>query len=197
MEPRTRRISALATAAALGIPAATAALPSLGVAGGLVATAAIIVGGIAGFLMMVPETVPAQSPRQRLNPDVRASLDTLFAACDEIGRSEIEAALRHSAQTLLLIANDASATVADMSFVILNMESLVGIAEAWKKTETSILDRASGDTLASFTITTIADVTRNSRVRHEVMRKRSRDSLQIELAVTRRITEEDRKGMQP
>jgi hypothetical protein len=84
-----------------------------------------------------------------------------------------------------------------MSFVILNMESLVGIAEAWKKTETSILDRASGDTLASFTITTIADVTRNGRVRHEVMRKRSRDSLQIELAVTRRITEEDRKGMQP
>lgn len=197
MKPRTRRISALATAAALGIPAATAAVPALGIAGGLIASVAIAAGGIAGFLMMVPETVAAQSPRQRLNPDVRASLDTLFAACDGVVCSEVEAALRHSAQSLLLIANDASATVADMSFVILNMESLVSIAEAWKKTETAIADPDSGDTLATFTISTIADVTRNARLRYEVMRKQSRDSLQIELAVTRRIIDEDRKGMQP
>lgn len=197
MKPRTRRISALATAAALGIPAATAAVPALGIAGGLIASVAIAAGGIAGFLMMVPETMASQSPRQRLNPDVRASLDTLFAACDGVVRSEVEAALRHSAQSLLLIANDASATVADMSFVILNMESLVGIAEAWKKTETAIIDPDSGDTLAAFTISTIADVTRNARLRYEELRKRSRDSLQIELAVTRRIIDEDRKGMQP
>lgn len=197
MKARTRRISAIATAAALGIPAATAAVPALGIVGGLIATAAIAAGGIAGFLMMVPETVPAQSPRQRLNPDVRTSLDTLFASCDEIERSEVEAALRHSAQTLLLIANDASATVADMSFVILNMESLVGIAEAWRRTEASIADPASGDTLATFAISTISDVTRNGRLRYVALRKQSRDSLEVELAVTRRIVDEDRKGMQP
>lgn len=197
MEPRTRRISALATAAVLGMPAATAAVPALGIVGGLVASVAIAAGGLAGFLMMVPETVSAQSPRQRLNPDVRTSFDTLSTACDDIVRPEVEAALRHSAQALLLIANDSSATVADMSFVILNMESLVGIAEAWQRTENSISDPASGDTLASFTTTTIADVTRNARLRYEVLRKQSRDSLQVELAVTRRIVDEDRKGMQP
>lgn len=197
MEPRTRRISALATAAVLGLPAATAAVPALGIVGGMVASVAIAAGGIAGFLMMVPETMPAQSPRQRLNPDVRASFDVLVATFDKIERTEVKASLRHSAQTLLQITNNSYATVADMSFVILNMESLVGIAEAWQKTEALVADPASGDTLASFTITTIADVTRNAHLRHDMLRKQSRDSLQVELAVTRRIIDEDRKGMQP
>lgn len=196
MKASPRRISAIATAAALGIPAATAAVPAFGIAGGLIASVAIAAGGIAGFLMMVPETQPTLTPQKRLNPDVRASLDTLFAACDQIRRTEVEAALRHAAQALLLIANDASATVADMSFVILNMESLVGIAEAWKRTEATVDEPGSVDTLVSFTITTIADVTRNARLRQEPLRKRSRDSLQVELAVTRRIIDQDRKGMQ-
>jgi hypothetical protein len=197
MEPRTRRISAVATAAALGIPAATAAVPALGIVGGLIATAAIAAGSVAGFFMMVPETPAVMSPRQRLNPDVKASFETLYLACDGIRRTEIEAALRHSAQAMLLIANEASATVADISFVILNMESLLGIAEAWKKTESSDDPQMSDELLVTYTINTIIDVTRNARQRRDGMAKRSKDSLQIELAVTRRITEEDRKGMQP
>jgi hypothetical protein len=192
MEKRKRTIAALASAAVLGVPAATAAVPVFGLAGGAVATAAIVVGGIASFLMIVPETKETLSPSQRLNPDVKASLEALETACDDIRRSEIEASLRHSGQTILAIANDPTATVADLSFVILNLESLVGIAEAWKKAEAS----NSGDLPIVSTINTIAEVTNNARMRRETMTARSRDSLHVELAVTRRIIDEDRKGME-
>lgn len=197
MEPRKRKIAAATAGAVLGIPAAVGAVPLLGVMAGLAAAAAVAAGGYAGFLSMVPEAAPDLSAGKRLNPDVRMSLDLLSSACEGIRRSEVEAALRHSAQSLLLIANDANASVADMSFVILNMESLIGIAEAWKKTEGSTENPFSADALTEFTITTISDVTRNARQRHENLLKRSVDSLEVELTVTRRITEEDRKGMQP
>jgi hypothetical protein len=196
MKSKTRRISAIATAVALGVPSATAAFPVLGVAGGLIATAAIAAGGLAGFLLMVPETAPQMTPQERLHPDVQTSLSSLLSVCDSLGAPEIEAALRHSAQALLPIANDPSATVADLSFVILNMESLLGIAAAWKNAEQMADPHKSDNTIAAYTIKTIADVTQNARQRRDVMRSRSIDSLQVELTVTRRINKQDRKGMQ-
>ncbi|NTF18206.1 hypothetical protein G6L37_07285 [Agrobacterium rubi] len=193
MDPAKRKIAAAAAGAVLGVPAVIGAIPVLGVAGGFAAAAAVVAGGVAGFMMMVPVTRTDPTPKQILNPDIRISLDALHGICDGIERSEISAALRHSAQSLLVIANDSGANVADLSFVILNMESLLGIAEAWRMTETSTENPFSADALAAFTIGTISDVTRNARQRRETLIARLRNSLEVELAVTRRITEEDRK----
>jgi hypothetical protein len=196
MEPRKRKIAAAATGAVLGIPAAVGAVPVLGIIGGIAATVAVVAGGAVGFMLMVPAS-RTELPFWRVNPEVMASLGAITAASEDILQPEVEAAIRNSAQSLLLIAKTPDATVTDISFVILNMESLLGLAEAWKRTEASVADRSSADTLAASTIATITDVTRNARHRYEVLRKQSRDSLQIELAVTRRIIDEDRKGMQP
>ena len=194
MEARRRRIAAAAAGAALGVPAAFGAVPALGIVGGIAAALAVVAGGAASFMMMVPESLSEVTPHEKLHPDVRASLEAVFAACEGIRRSEIEAGVRHSAQSLLPIANDRNATVADMSFVILNMESLHGVAEAWKKTEASVGNPFSSDALATFTIDTIADITLNARRRQELLQRRAVEALQVELAVTRRITEDDSKG---
>jgi hypothetical protein len=197
MDSSTRRIAAAATGLVLGIPAAVSAFPMLGLAGGVLATAAIALGGAAGFMMMVPETVPSAPAPRPVRPEVESGFNQVSEACLGIRRTDVASSILNCAQLLRSLSSEEQASSSEISFVVLNLESLLGIAEAWRKSETSLDLATSEDMLAQHTIGTVGDIVINTRLKLRLIASRQVKNLGVELAVTRRINEEDRKGMQP
>jgi hypothetical protein len=194
MNPRTRKITAAAAGALLGIPAATAAFPLLGLAAGAALTAGIFVGGVTGFLMMVPAAPQERRPVPRTSyPAVGAALASLTATCDGIERSEISAALRNASETLFDLMEEDLADRADAGFVVMNMQSLVHIGEAWRHIE-KISGTSSSDLLALRTIETVKGIAENARGRLAAVLARANKSLEFELGLSERKTAEDRKS---
>lgn len=194
MKREIRQKAAAAVGVALAVPAGFGAIALLGPTAGIATAIAVGMGGVFGVLKLMPSTETMMLPSPRSRSEFVAVRNQIIAVTNEIKTQEVAAVIRHVSALLDRLEADL-ANPAIVASVVLDAESLLGIARAWKETEARSDSHEQLDRLARYTVSTIGEIAANARARAKQTSTGAVNALEIELAVTQRINESQSKEL--
>lgn len=188
-----RKVAVSVVGVGLAAAAGIQLLPIYGVALGALATVAAATSGVAATLLLFPRVVHRKvaSSLARQTAEERSIMTVLLeASIGSMGDSEVRAVLRYCSQKLLELADKAPNDVETQQFVLINMQSLISISQAFVIAEKQ--DVASIAILGRRVLETVSLIQKATGDKARAIAASAARPLDVELTVSNRIVEEQR-----
>lgn len=188
-----RQIAVPAVGMGLALAAGYQTVPVYGAVLGVMAAAVASGSGVLATILLFPRVerrAPGPARARRSAGEIAKMSMMLEATLGPIRSSEVRAGLRHTAETLAVVSGRVAGDIEIEHFCLLNMQSLVSIADAFVRTE----EAGGGPEMVPHVLETLNDIDKAARRKVEMALVEAVGPLQVELAVSNRLIDDERSA---